>query len=160
MVNLMKGSLLIAVAILMTGLASCRQDMQDQPKYLAYRGSESFADSLSSRALVEGTVARGYLRADQACYTGKSGAAPAKGDTSKGEEYAVDTRPVTDVRPGPRETRQVYQPRWFSERDPLASMTLRSLSTSARSGPSPSILDAPPSGYDGGPRRQIGRAHV
>jgi len=59
-------------------LASCRQDMQDQPKYLAYRGSEIFADSLSSRNLVEGTVARGYLRADQEMYTGKAVTAVAK----------------------------------------------------------------------------------
>lgn len=48
--------------------------MQDQPKYLPYRGSEIFSDSLSSRPLVEGTVPRGFLRLDQALYTGKSGA--------------------------------------------------------------------------------------
>src|SRR5690242_11376730 len=71
-------------------LASCRQDMQDQPKYLAYRGSEIFGDSLSSRPIVEGTVPRGYLREDMEEYTGKSGAVPAAqpvaakaGDTSK-----------------------------------------------------------------------------
>jgi mono/diheme cytochrome c family protein len=67
-------------------LASCRQDMQDQPKYLTYRGSETFSDSLSSRTPVEGTVARGYLRDDEAYYTGKmSGAAAAASstDTSK-----------------------------------------------------------------------------
>src|ERR1017187_773562 len=67
-------------------LASCRQDMQDQPKYLTYRGSEIFPDSLSSRNLVEGTVARGYLRADDEMYTGKSGApvaAKPANDTSK-----------------------------------------------------------------------------
>jgi hypothetical protein len=58
-------------------ISSCRQDMQDQPKYLAYRGSETFADSLSSRNLVEGTVARGYLREDVAMYTGKTSAAAA-----------------------------------------------------------------------------------
>ena len=59
--------------------------MQDQPKYLPYRGSEIFPDSLSSRSLVEGTVPRGYLREDQVMYTGKSDAPVAKpaNDTSK-----------------------------------------------------------------------------
>src|SRR3954470_5216945 len=56
----------------MVALSACRYDMQDQPKYLAYRGSETFADSLSSRSLVEGTVPRGYLREDAAMYTGKN----------------------------------------------------------------------------------------
>ncbi len=57
---------------LLLTLTSCRQDMQDQPKYLPYRGSEIFADSLSSRNLVEGTVPRGYLREDIAMYTGRT----------------------------------------------------------------------------------------
>jgi mono/diheme cytochrome c family protein len=71
---------ILGIASTMLMLASCRQDMQDQPKYLAYRGSEIFPDSLSSRPLEEGTVARGYLRADEAYYTGKvAGVAPASG---------------------------------------------------------------------------------
>ena len=49
----------------------CRQDMQDQPKYTAYQSSGFFRDGLSSRQLVEGTVPRGYLRADREFYTGK-----------------------------------------------------------------------------------------
>jgi mono/diheme cytochrome c family protein len=59
--------------------------MQDQPKYLPYRGSEIFADSLSSRMLVDGTVPRGYLREDSELYLGKSSKAAVKapGDTSK-----------------------------------------------------------------------------
>jgi hypothetical protein len=58
--------------------------MQDQPKYLPYRGSEIFADSLSSRNLVEGTVPRGYLREDSELYAGKgAAAAKAANDTSK-----------------------------------------------------------------------------
>jgi len=61
--------LLTAHCLLLT--ASCRQDMQDQPKYKAYRASSFFRDGLSSRPLVEGTVARGLLRADRAFYTGK-----------------------------------------------------------------------------------------
>jgi mono/diheme cytochrome c family protein len=51
--------------------ASCRVDMQDQPKYKVYRSSTFFKNGLSSRTLPEGTVARGQLRADGALYTGK-----------------------------------------------------------------------------------------
>jgi len=82
-------------------LASCRQDMQDQPKYLPYRGSEIFPDSLSSRSLVEGTVPRGYLRDDQELYTGKTGAnvaptAPTAtaAATSASGTSAVSTQPA------------------------------------------------------------------
>jgi mono/diheme cytochrome c family protein len=77
--------LFLASYFLLLTLASCRQDMQDQPKYLPYRGSEIFADSLSSRNLVEGTVPRGYLREDSELYLGKSSkpVAKAAGDTSK-----------------------------------------------------------------------------
>jgi len=64
--------LLTAGCLLLT--AACRQDMQDQPKYLTYRGSKFFRDGLSSRPLVEGTVARGFLRADREFYTGKKSA--------------------------------------------------------------------------------------
>ena len=71
----MKAFLILNFSFLILNLAACRQDMQDQPKYLAYRGSEIFPDSLSSRPLVEGTIARGYLREDQEYYTGKTGAA-------------------------------------------------------------------------------------
>jgi mono/diheme cytochrome c family protein len=61
--------LLTAHCLLLT--SSCRQDMQDQPKYITYRASGFFRDGLSSRPLVEGTVARGFLRADREFYTGK-----------------------------------------------------------------------------------------
>jgi mono/diheme cytochrome c family protein len=52
-------------------LAGCRQDMQDQPKYIPLRPSTFFDDGRSERPLVEGTVARGHLDADAAFYTGK-----------------------------------------------------------------------------------------
>jgi mono/diheme cytochrome c family protein len=45
--------------------------MQDQPRYEAYETSSFFKDGLASRSLVEGTVARGYLRNDTEFYTGK-----------------------------------------------------------------------------------------
>src|SRR2546425_8153458 len=52
-------------------LSSCRRDMQDQPKAIAYRENTFFRDGLSSRTLVPGTVPRGYLRADREFYLGK-----------------------------------------------------------------------------------------
>jgi mono/diheme cytochrome c family protein len=58
---------------------ACRRDMQDQPKAIAYRESTFYKDGISSRPLVEGTVPRGYLRADRELYLGKkstSGAQP------------------------------------------------------------------------------------
>lgn len=62
--------LLTATCLLFTA-AGCRQDMQDQPKYIAYRSSPFFRDGLSSRPLVQGTVPRGFLRSDREFYTGK-----------------------------------------------------------------------------------------
>lgn len=62
--------------------AGCRQDMQDQPKYEYYEAGDKkfFADGASSRAPVEGTVARAsgeYRDREDYFYTGKAaGAAP------------------------------------------------------------------------------------
>jgi len=52
-------------------LSACRQDMQDQPKYIPLRPSGFFDDGRSERPLIEGTVARGHLNDDLALYTGK-----------------------------------------------------------------------------------------
>jgi hypothetical protein len=62
----------LAVSLVL-GLAGCRKDMYDQPKYKAYEPSGTFADGTSSRQLLAGTVARGpdQLRADTLYYEGK-----------------------------------------------------------------------------------------
>jgi mono/diheme cytochrome c family protein len=60
--------LLIAIAL---GVAGCRQDMHDAPRYEAFEASTTFADGRASRNLPVGTVARGWLREDEALYTGK-----------------------------------------------------------------------------------------
>src|SRR3954469_12934027 len=65
--------LLSAFCLLFSG---CRQDMQDQPRYEPYESSTFFKDGLSSRTPVEGTVPRGYLRADKQLYTGQNNRAP------------------------------------------------------------------------------------
>ena len=54
-------------------LAGCRQDMHNQPKYKPLRASTFFADGSSNRQAVEGTVARGTLKEDEAFFTGKVG---------------------------------------------------------------------------------------
>ena len=72
--------------------AGCRQDMQDQPKYTVYQSSGFFRDGLSSRQLVEGTVPRGYLRADREFYTGKKNKAGGVQGTS-GAQTNATTQP-------------------------------------------------------------------
>lgn len=69
------GSAAFAIVIAAIGLfaAGCgvRFDMQDQPRYKAYKKSEFFSDKRASRDMPEGTVARGQLRENKAFYTGK-----------------------------------------------------------------------------------------
>jgi len=60
-----------AVVLIAVISAGCRQDMQDQPKYIPLRPSDFFADGRSERPLVDGTIARGHLDDDAAYYTGK-----------------------------------------------------------------------------------------
>ncbi|MGE5755555.1 MAG: c-type cytochrome [Planctomycetaceae bacterium] len=69
-------------------LVGCsEQDMVTQPKYKTYQESSFFADGMSARPLVAGTVARGQLRTDTAYYQGKSG------------EALVDTIPIRVLDP-------------------------------------------------------------
>jgi mono/diheme cytochrome c family protein len=60
-------------AMLAILLASCRRDMQDQPRYKPLAATDFFGDGRSARPLVADTVARGQLRIDDALYTGKIG---------------------------------------------------------------------------------------
>jgi mono/diheme cytochrome c family protein len=75
-------------------LAGCRQDMHDAPRYDPLEASPMFPTGASARPLVEGTVARGDLRADEGLYTGKVGGqavndfpfAITRADLDRGEE--------------------------------------------------------------------------
>jgi mono/diheme cytochrome c family protein len=60
-----------AVLLALLALAGCRQDMQDQPKFIPLRPSGFFDDGRSERPLIEGTVARGHLNDDAAFYSAK-----------------------------------------------------------------------------------------
>jgi len=71
------GSMRIIVLSLAAGLSilssACgvRFDMQDQPRYKAYKESDFFSDKRASREAPEGTIARGQLHDNKAFYTGK-----------------------------------------------------------------------------------------
>lgn len=60
----------VGLALCLTAAVGCRQDMHDQAKYEALEASTFYADGKSARDLVPNTVPRGFLRADQAYYTG------------------------------------------------------------------------------------------
>jgi len=59
------------VLLLLPFFSGCRHDMQNQPKMKPYRGTAFFADGLSARQPIQGTVARGFLRTDTEFFTGK-----------------------------------------------------------------------------------------
>lgn len=59
-------------------LLACQQKMADQPRYEPLQKSDFFDDQRASRPLVEGTVARGHLDADEQLFSGKVNGEPAK----------------------------------------------------------------------------------
>lgn len=60
----------LGAAALLTLIAGCRMDMQDDPKMFPQRGSRFFSDMRSVRPQVPDTVARGQLYEDSYFYTG------------------------------------------------------------------------------------------
>jgi len=64
------GTAIMIAALAAIFISGCRQDMQDQPKIIAQRGSEVFADHRGARPQVANTVARGQLHEDSYFYTG------------------------------------------------------------------------------------------
>lgn len=65
-------ALLLTIAL----TSACRLDMHVQPRINPLAKSDFFPDQRGARPLVEGTVARGELRADTYFYTGKIGSSP------------------------------------------------------------------------------------
>lgn len=65
-----KRRLTLLVLGLMPILAGCRQDMHDQPRYEPYEKSDFFSDGQTARPPIEGTVPRGWLRADDRLHRG------------------------------------------------------------------------------------------
>lgn len=91
------GCLLLTAYCLLTIGCGVRFDMQDQPRYKAYKKSDFFADGRASRDQVEGTVARGQLRENKAFYTGKidnpDASAPVQSTTDASGNTLVTTFP-------------------------------------------------------------------
>jgi len=56
--------------VLLLAAPACRQDMFNQPKVKPLARSDFFDDEMAARPPVEGTVARGELRADRILFTG------------------------------------------------------------------------------------------
>ncbi|RUL89575.1 c-type cytochrome [Tautonia sociabilis] len=63
-------ALALGTAVL-SGLAGCRSEMYDQPRYDTFQASAFFPDGLSARPLVAGTVPRGWARQDEHLYYGR-----------------------------------------------------------------------------------------
>src|SRR3989337_1917962 len=63
--------LVFAVLAATVLVAGCRQDMHDVPRYEAFEASATVGDNRASRIPPVGTVPRGWLRDDEALYTGK-----------------------------------------------------------------------------------------
>ena len=91
-------SAMLLLVFCLLAVSGCRRDMQDQPKMKPFRGSSFFADGLSARQPVEGTIPRGFLRTDTALFTGKKNknltniGGPAS-DTSSGTQAQASATP-------------------------------------------------------------------
>jgi hypothetical protein len=64
-------SIRCCLMVICLGLVGCQQKMADQPRYEPLQKSDLFDDQRASRPLVEGTVPREQLNADDEFYTGK-----------------------------------------------------------------------------------------
>ncbi len=64
--------LLLAIPLAL-GLAGCRQDMHDQPRYRPLAEATFWPDHRSARPIIDGTIARGYLKTDTKLFKGKDG---------------------------------------------------------------------------------------
>lgn len=62
--------------VILAAAAGCRQDMHDAPRYEAYEASTFFSDGRAARLAPMGTVARGWLRSDEALNGGRVNGEP------------------------------------------------------------------------------------
>lgn len=63
--------LLLSAVCCLLSLSSCRQKMSNQPRYDPLEPSDFFADGMSARPRIPGTVARGELAIDPVVASGK-----------------------------------------------------------------------------------------
>jgi mono/diheme cytochrome c family protein len=87
--------LVLAILAAVALVAGCRQDMHDAPRYEAFEASSAVGgDNRASRIPPVGTVPRGWLREDEALYSGKVAGQPidqfpfaiAHADLARGQE--------------------------------------------------------------------------
>jgi mono/diheme cytochrome c family protein len=71
------GRVVMGAMLIFLGLSGCQQEMAKQPRYEPLDRSEFFDDQRAARPLVEGTVARGFLREDEHLYRGLVDGKPA-----------------------------------------------------------------------------------
>ena len=69
----------LTLVVLVLGLAACRQKMSYQPRYDPLEPSDFFADHMSARPRIAGTVARGELVTNTFMETGKVNGADGDG---------------------------------------------------------------------------------
>jgi mono/diheme cytochrome c family protein len=90
----LRSNVLLAIVATALVVAGCRQDMHDAPRYEAFEANDAVADNRASRLPPAGTVPRGWLRDDEALYTGKVAGqavttfpfAIARADLARGQE--------------------------------------------------------------------------
>jgi mono/diheme cytochrome c family protein len=70
-ISALRGAAVLLAAASLFLLASCREDMHNQPKFIPLRENQFYADGRSARPTIEGTIARGQLQDDPLLYTGK-----------------------------------------------------------------------------------------
>ena len=69
--DLHKSILTVGFTVIIVVMNGCHLDMYDQPKFKPLSANRFFADSMASRPLVDGTVARGDAERDELLYTGR-----------------------------------------------------------------------------------------
>jgi mono/diheme cytochrome c family protein len=71
-----RGLALAAACAALAGVAACRQDMHDGPRFKPLQENPFYEDGRASRPIPTGTVPRGFLKDDDVFYTGMQGGAP------------------------------------------------------------------------------------
>jgi cytochrome c553 len=66
----------LPVVLIVTVAVACNQQMNNEPRYDPLESSDFFADGMTARPRVPGTIAREHLRIDEAFFTGISGGRP------------------------------------------------------------------------------------
>jgi mono/diheme cytochrome c family protein len=91
--NLVTVRYLVVAIVLPCG---CQQKMADQPSFGVYAPCEFFSEGRSARPRVQGTVARGYLHANAALFTGRLTKGPKSDEVEKKSEERSDPRAAFD----------------------------------------------------------------